>query len=341
MMEHLFIHYPSECLGWSKRNLKISLVTGCGLMSFHIIALFKSWKKWENKNIYDKILWVWVFSRIVIYFLQLPVRYRIAKRVWQAHRQNRVSQQRQMALAMLRTWEWTVVQWYSRVLLGWVGLTILLTWWFGPVFRDQAHRMSVLKCCCTSVLLLCLQTAISVQWLKRLLDEGWVDNTSISLHDFRKSSNRFRSLTELRKLLYSRQYPFDCLPIDANPETQHEDPMSNIQVYLPTNCAICKSRFPVFITSSESSNDVASGYVEQTPQSGVADIGAAPSPASILEQVTLLPCGHIFHSECIEAWLNMRHSKCPYCNVSTLSDRVWVTLKGTESQHRAKKEAGL
>jgi len=331
MMEHLFIHYPAECLGWSKRNLKISLVTGCGLMSVHIIALIKSWKKWDNKNIYDKILWVWVFSRIVIYFLQLPIRYRIAKRVWQAHRQNRVSEQRQMALAMLRTWEWTVVQWYSRILLGWVGLTILLTWWFGPLFRDQAHRMSVLKYCCTSVLLLIVQTAISVQWLKRLLDEGWVDNAAVSLPDFRKSSNRFRSLTELRKRLYLREYPFDCLPMDANPQTLVDDPMRNIMVYIPTHCAICKSHFPLFLASSESNNDVAPGYEERIFQSGLADIDVAHSPASIPEHVTLLPCGHIFHEKCIEAWLKMRHSKCPYCNLSTLSDRVWVTLKESGS----------
>jgi len=331
MMEHLFIHYPAECLGWSKRNLKISLVTGGGLMSVHIMALIESWKKWENKNIWDKILWIWVFSRIAIYFLQLPIRYRIAKRVWQAHRQVRRSEQRQMALAMLRTWEWRVVQWYSRALLGWVVLTIIFTWWFGRAFEDKVHRMSVLKYCWTSVLLLCVQTAISVRWLKRLLDEGWVDNTAISLDEFRKSSDQFRSLGELRKRLYSRVYPFDRLPLKVNPQTLDEDPMSNVQIYFPTHCAICKSGFPLSISPSQSNNEVAHGCAEQTIHSAAVEGDVALWASSSPELVALLPCGHIFHVTCIEAWITMKHSKCPYCNVSTLGDRVWVKLRESDS----------
>lgn len=303
-------------------------------MSFHINAAMKSWGNWETKNIYDKLLWCWVFFRILMYFLQLPIRYRIAKLVWQAHRQNRRSEKRLMALAMLRTWEWTVVQLYSRALLAWVFATIVGTWYLAHVFEDQVHRTDVLTYCWMNVFLLCTQTFISVRWLRKLLDEGWVDSTEITIAQFRQSSDQFRSLAVLKQLLHSRAYPFNRLPRNVNLQTHGEDKILeedpiHCKIYFPTHCAICKSGFSNSIStplswhkSTETSN--APTYVCN------GDI-ATPWLLDTEECVTLLPCGHIFHVTCIESWLSLKHSRCPYCNVSTVSDRLWTTLKHCKS----------
>lgn len=33
----------------------------------------------------------------------------------------------------------------------------------------------------------------------------------------------------------------------------------------------------------------------------------------IKDSVRKLPCGHIFHSQCIEQWLTTHHASCPMC----------------------------
>jgi len=330
MMEHLFMEHPEECLVFFKRNIKVSLVTGGGLISAHISALIKSRKSWEAKNIKDKLLWFWVVSRIVAYFLQIPIRYKLAQMVWQAHRQHGRAQQGWQLLAMLRTWEWKVVQHISRALLFWLSATIVTTWWFADVFEDQVHRRSVSRYCWISVLLLLTQTAISIRWLKRVLNEGWVDNTEISLGEFRHCSDQFRSLIELKQQICSRSSPFDRIPWASSPLTLEKEPMKNVQIYIPTHCAICKSGFSISLPSSPLLRST------PVPQEGKLNIPesngeSVPLQSEQSKPITLLPCGHIFHVECIEAWITLRHSKCPYCNMSTLSDRVWLSLKEEES----------
>lgn len=324
MMEHLFVEHPEECLAFFKRNMKISMVTGGSLILSHIIALEESWKSWEAKNIWDKLLWFWVATRVITYFSQIPVRYRIVQRVWQADRQTTLVGKRQHLLDMLRMWEWTVVQYVSRGLLTWLLVTIWLIWWFADVFEDQVHRTSVFRYCWTSVILLGVQTAISVRWLKRVLNDGWVDDKEITVDQFRNSTDQFRSLTELKHLLCIRLHPFDRLPLTVNPKTLVEDPMTNVQIYFPTHCAICKFGFS--LSSHSSPLSIHDSEPEHNDPS-VTDARNDEIPPPAAEPVTLLPCGHIFHVECIESWITLSHSKCPYCSVSTLSDRVWVTAK--------------
>jgi len=327
MMEQLFREHPEECLRFFKKNIKISLVTGGVLISVHINALVKSQKTWETKNMKDKLLWFWVALRILTYFFQLPIRYKLAKRVWQAHRQHRRAQQGRHLLAMLRMWEWTVVQYISRALLLWIAVTIVWTWWFADLFEDQVHRRSVLLWCWVSVFLLIIQTVISVQWLKRLLNEGWVDNTEISLRDFRNCSDQFNSLEAMKQLLYTRSYPFDRLPIKVNRETLEKDPTKYVQVYIPPHCAICKSGYTISTPSSPLSCNGSTSLVYDEMKHNAHVEVTTLSPSNEAKTITLLPCGHIFHVDCIEAWINLGHSKCPYCNKSTLSDRVWLMLK--------------
>lgn len=325
-MEHLFLEHPEECLVFFKRNIKISLVTGGGLISAQVSALIKSRKSWEAKNIKDKLLWFWVVLRILAYFLQIPIRYKLAQMVWQAHRQNGRARQGLQLLEMLRTWEWTVVQHISRALLIWLSITIISTWWFKDVFEDQVHRKSVSRYCWISVLLLCTQTAISIRWLKRVLNEGWVDNTEISLSEFRNCSDQFRSLAELKWRLYSRSSPFDQIPLTAKLQALEKDRIKNVQIYFPSDCAICKSGFSISSPSApvhESTPVPQDGKLIAPAHNGE----SAPLQSEQSRPITLLPCGHIFHVECIEAWITLRHSKCPYCNMSTLSGRVWLSLK--------------
>lgn len=329
-MEDLFVEHPEECLVFFKRNIKVSLVTGGGLISAHIGALIESRKSWEAKNIKDKILWFWVVSRTVAYFVQIPIRYKLAQIVYQAHRQNGRAQQGWQLLAMLRTWEWKVVQYLSHALLFWLSTTILVTWWFADVFEDQVHRRSVSRYCWISVLLLLVQTVISIRWLKRVLNEGWVDNTEISLSEFRNCSDQFRSLTELKQQLCARSFPFDRIPLASSLLAMEKDPLKNVQIYFPTHCAICKSGLSISLTPAS--------LLQSTlvPQEGKLSIPesngeSAPLQSEQSKPITLLPCGHLFHAECIEAWITLGHSRCPYCNKSTLSDRVWLKLKEKES----------
>ncbi|CAM9467355.1 unnamed protein product [Ascophyllum nodosum] len=42
------------------------------------------------------------------------------------------------------------------------------------------------------------------------------------------------------------------------------------------------------------------------------------------EEVTLLPCGHLYHTECIDIWMS-DHVDCPYCRADI---NVWATVGG-------------
>ena len=35
------------------------------------------------------------------------------------------------------------------------------------------------------------------------------------------------------------------------------------------------------------------------------------------DEIITLPCGHIFHYQCIMRWLLESHNKCPLCNIIT------------------------
>jgi len=111
MMEDLFIDYPEECIVFFKRHMKFSLLTGSVLISVHVKALIIAYRQRLYKtNMYDNVLWFWAAARIFAYFAQLPLRLRLARKVWEAHRQNTRAMQAQHLLMMLRTWEWTAVQ---------------------------------------------------------------------------------------------------------------------------------------------------------------------------------------------------------------------------------------
>jgi len=335
MMEALFIDHPEECIVFFKRNMKFSLLTGSVLISVHIKALIIAYGQRQYKtNMYDHVLWFWGAARIVTYFAQLPVRLRLALKIWEAHRQNTRAMQVQHLVLMLRTWEWTVVQYISRVLLSWLALTIVSTYFFPKLFRDWIHRDCVLEYCLYNVILLSVQTVISALWLKRLRNQGWVDNTGITLEELRNSSDQFTSLEELRLRLTSRKSPFDVLPIAINPQTLNEDPMKDVQIYFQSHCGICKSSFS--LSPSPPVESVPNSNVpvhDPTPRNdGMVNYLSVNSATLLnarvqLEPVILLPCGHIFHVECIESWITQNHSKCPFCNLSTLSERVWVRLK--------------
>lgn len=325
MMEPLFIDYPEECLVFFKRNMKFSLLSGSVLISLHVKALITANRMWLIKNNWDKVLWFWAATRICTYFIQLPVRWRLACKVWEAHRQITRAAQTQKLLMMLRTWEWTFIQWLSRALLAWLAITILTTYFFPWLFRDHIHRQGILQYCLMSVLLLCVQTLISIVWLKRVLNQGWVDNTEITLEEFRNCSDAFRSLEELTQRLTSRISPFDKLPIAINPQTRKEDPMKDVQIYFMTQCGICKSSFSQ--SPSPSVEAVPNSEPLHDPTLRNDNTASLLNTLVQLEPVILLRCGHIFHVECIESWISRNHSKCPFCHVSTLGERVWVTPK--------------
>jgi len=243
MMEPLFIDYPEECIVFFKRNMKFSLVSGSVLISLQVKGLITANRMWLTKTKWDKVLWFWAATRLCMYFLQLPIRWRLACKVWDAHLQINRAGQTQKLLMMLRTWEWTFIQYLSRALLAWLTITILTTYFYPELFRDHIHRQGILQYSLMSVLLLCVQTLISIVWLKQVLNQGWVDNSAITLEEFRNCTDRFRSLQELTHKLTSRESPFDKLPIAINPQTREEDPMKNVQIYFMTHCGICKSSF--------------------------------------------------------------------------------------------------
>ena len=122
-----------------------------------------------------------------------------------------------------------------------------------------------------------------------------------------------------------RKSPFEKLPIAINPQTRKEDPMKDVQIYFMTHCGICKSSF------SQSPSPPVEGVPNSEPLHDLTlrnyyTANLLNSPVQ-LEPVILLPCGHIFHVECIESWISRNHSKCPFCHVCTLDERVWVTPK--------------
>lgn len=54
------------------------------------------------------------------------------------------------------------------------------------------------------------------------------------------------------------------------------------------------------------------------------------SPAEILAE---LPCGHVFHSDCISKWLTERSSTCPLCKTDLLPEEEDEVSEGANHSH--------
>lgn len=289
-----------------KRVIKFAMITGCIITALLLQVLLWPSSATEPPNLFDAALKWFVGFRVSIFFLQLPVRWRLASMIWNIEGMTRDLQTRRL-FELIRTWEWTFCQYISITLIIWLGVTTLVTWWFPEIFVDQAARRTVLTTCGFSITVLSVQVALTIRWLTSLLNL-WVDNVHVPMEKFRAHTDTFASCQELIRTLKARLDIFEDLPIALDPDTGEKDPMRGVQIYIPSLCAICKADFNLQSTDQEITED------------------EVIKPSSS-ETVTLLPCGHILHTECLECWISQDHSKCPFCYVDSLSPRRWQKLK--------------
>merc|ERR1719320_488712 len=267
---------------------------------------------------FDSTLKWFVGFRVSIFFLQVPVRWRLATMIWSLEGKTRALQTQRL-FEILDTWEWRFCQITSFASLVWLGVTTLVTW-FSDIFVDQAVRRTVLLVCVFSITVLLVQVGVTLNWLNSLLYR-WVDNEHVPIEKFREHTDTFTSCQELIRSLTARVDKFKDLPIALDPDTGEKDPMRGVQIYIPSLCAICKVDFN--LPSTEPERAVEDKVVK----------------ASSTESVTLLPCGHILHRKCLECWINQDHSKCPFCYFDSLSSRCWQKLKTETTGSRSSKSS--
>jgi len=303
-MEYFFVEYPGEMVQFFKRVIKFGMFTGCIITAILLYVLLWPSSVLKPTNMFDKGLKWCVGLRVAIFFLQLPVRWRLASMIWSLEGMNRNLQTIRL-FEIIRTWEWTFCQYTAIILIVWLVGTTVATFWYPDIFVDQTTRRAVLTACEFSITVLIIQIGITIEWLNSLLNQ-WVDNVHVPMEKFREHTDTFTSCQEVIRTLIARVDKFKDLPIALDPDTGKEDPMRGIKIYIPRVCAICKAD------------------LNTNQETAFQDEVVKPSSS---ERVTLLPCGHILHTECVECWISQDHSKCPFCYVDSLSPRCWLKLK--------------
>jgi len=311
-MDYIFVEHPGEVVLFFQRLIKLGMYAGCTITAFLLHALLWPSSITEQPNMFDTCLRWFVSFRVSIFFVQIPVRWRLATMIWNLEGKPRVLQTQRL-FEILETWEWTFCQITSIASIVWLGVTFSVTFWLPDIFMDQTVRRTVLIVCVCSVTVLFVQVVVTLMWLRSLL-YPWVDNKHVAMDKFREHTDTFSCCQELIRTLKARTDKFENLPINLDPDTGEFDPMRGVQIYIPSYCGVCKVDFNLPSTEQEG---------------GVQGTKVKPSPS---ERVTLLPCGHILHTECIECWIRQDHSRCLFCFVDSLSPRCWLKLK-TEIAH--------
>eukprot|EP00483_Globobulimina_turgida_P009526 UN09545 len=120
-MEHLCETYPNESILFLKRAICTTIVTGFVLTTPIIICVWNS-----PKNESDESLRVWSLIRILLFFIQIPLRYD----VWNKLNKCAINEslKRNMLVNILRSDSWKCTQIGSFIVSLWVCITIISTY---------------------------------------------------------------------------------------------------------------------------------------------------------------------------------------------------------------------
>merc|ERR1719317_1237747 len=81
-MDYIFLEHPGEMVRFFKRVMKFAMWTGCFIILLLLHVLFAPSSSLLPSNWYDIGLKFSVGTRVVIFFAQLPVRWKLACMIW-------------------------------------------------------------------------------------------------------------------------------------------------------------------------------------------------------------------------------------------------------------------
>lgn len=176
-MEQLCKIYPNESILFLKRAIVTTIISGLILTTPIIICIYVSIIRW---NSIDNSLRFWSLLRILLFFIQIPLRYDVWRKLNKCY--NNIDNN-QYLVYILQSKSWKCTQISSFIVLIWVFVTIICTNILNYYYKQENNQNilnyffcvhgylspCLLRWCYISIFIFASHIIFIIYWLRNLM----------------------------------------------------------------------------------------------------------------------------------------------------------------------------
>ena len=125
-MDFVCFNYPRESIYIFKKMIKTTIFTGIIVTIPTIYCLYLTWNN-KNENKFERSLKFWSIFRVLLFWIQIPLRNKIIYYLNEASKQNQQNMILKMLYQIFNTHAWALTQFLHCMVSLWVIITIFLT----------------------------------------------------------------------------------------------------------------------------------------------------------------------------------------------------------------------